>query len=306
MTKKNPRVHRETLPADLAGALLNVPFEAEAESQPENFASVGVRFHAAREELAAAVQAANVVLAANPLMEIIAEHAARQSGRRGHPIVVVDPSGEVLLEVHYLSAGEAPPTPTQPKKRKSKLPPIAELRREATVLGIDIEPFGKNKKNLIAAIEAAKAGGAVPAPKAEPPKPEKKAEPKKVEPPEPEKPESKMTKTAPALSQRTVRLDGEKIIPVDDDDDDLADLFDDDPPAPPKPEPESAPAVEATTTTLPRRRVPRRGTPAGADKAPAPTRQGRKLSAIAGNAEAEVDIDAILAKKPPAIPDEDD
>jgi len=32
---------------------------------------------------------------------------------------------------------------------------------------------------------------------------------------------------------------------------------------------------------------------------------GRSLSAIAANAESEVDIDAILAKPPPKIPSED-
>lgn len=302
------------MPADLAAALLNVPFEAEEASQPESHASVGLRLQAARAELDAAVQAANTVLGANPLMEIIAEHAARKVGRRGHPLVVVDPSGEVMLEIHYLASGEPAPkpvAPATPKKRKSSLPSIKEIRREAELLGIDTELFGKNKTKLLEAIEKAKGQPAtVPAPA-----------------PAPTPPAPKMTKTAPSLTPpKQVRLDGQKLIPLDDDDD-VASLFRDDEepaPAPLKAEvapsgfqdkaernPVNAPIAGAAVDVpapppSPKVRPPRRGTPAGTAAVAPKLGGGRSLSAIGNSAEAEVDIDTILAKPaPPPPPDED-
>jgi len=281
MSKKNPRVHRETLPGKLSDALLNVPFEAEAESRPEGHASVGQRLQAAKDELAAAVAASNKVLSANALTSIIAEHAAREAGRRGTPTVVVDDNGDVMLEVHYLPPGAKLPTAPEPKV---KLPPISELRREAELLGIDWQPFGKGKKALIKAIDQAKAGGqanTTPDP------------PKTTPDPPVSAPKPKRQKTAPSITPpKQVKLDGRKVIPLADDDDDLGGLFDDDPP-PAKPEP----------APKPKRKAPRRGTPA--PKTPAPKRGGRSLSAIAEGADDEVDIDAILAKPAPPIPNED-
>jgi hypothetical protein len=334
MVKKNTRVHRETLPADLAAALLNVPFEAEEASQPESHASVGLRLQAARAELDAAVQAANTVLNANPLMEIIAEHAARKVGRRGRPLVVVDPSGEVMLEIHYLASGEPAPkpvAPATPKKRKSSLPSIKEIRREAELLGIDTELFGKNKTKLLEAIEKAKVQPApvltplTPTPAPPAPIPEPVVSPT---------PAPKMTKTAPSLTPpKQVRLDGQKLIPLDDDDDDdVASLFRDDEepaPAPLKAEvapsgfqdmgftskvernPVTAPIAGATVDVpasppSPKVRPPRRGTPSGTATVAPKLGGGRSLSAIGNSAEAEVDIDTILAKPaPPPPPDED-
>ncbi len=336
MTKKNSRVHRESLPARLAGALLNVPFEAEEASQPESHPSVGQRLAAARAELAEAVVAANQVLAANPLMEIIAEHAARQAGRRGTPIVVVDTSGEVMLEVHYLAAGEplpvvplstvpAPSTAAPTEPRKSRLPPISELRAEAETLKIDHSQFGKNKKKLMAVIAAAKKdtrpcpvcktsawhveeddayGDANASPKdtitlscrCSMLRSEWLAGVKKTKPAAAPKP--KMTRTAPSVSPvRVVKLDDRKIIPMGDDDDDLSSLFE---PKVAKPKPQ-APA--APPKKSPKVRPPRRGTPKA--QGPAPKLSGRSLSSIASAAEAEVDIDAILANPTPPIPEED-
>jgi len=265
------------LPADLAAALLNVPFDAEVASQPEFHQSIGQRLTAAKAELEAATVAANQVLAANPLMEIIAEHAARLAGRRGRPTVVVASSGDVMLEIHYVVVGE--PLPAKPKKLK--MPPISEIRREAVLLGIDPAPYGKNKTQIIAAIDAAKA----------------------VVSPAPDAPAPKRVKTAPAITPAVpVKLVGRNVIPLevdgddeDDEDDDLNSLFADDPPAPkPRPTPVAKPRPTPAS--------PKRGTPAPAT---APKRMGRSLSAIAANAESEVDIDAILAKPPPKIPSED-
>jgi hypothetical protein len=327
MTKKNPRVHRDTLPAELAEALLNIPFGWTIDGVPQPAMSLGRKLREAQKALEEAVTAANEVLALNPLMEIIAEHAARQIGRRGHPIVVVDPNGEVMLEVHYLANGDPAPIPL--KARKSSLPRIVEIRRDAQLHGIDPEPFGKNKKRLIEAINLAKAAQAAgkPAPKPEPPEPPKVEPPKKPEPkpesakkPEPPKPKveppkPKMTRTAPSVTPpQTVRLDGRRVIPLDDDDDDLTTLFSGKKPAVRNPvnAPISGAAVEVHPEDPPPplkpkpKPTPRRGTPA--PKKPAPKRAGRSLSAIAKNAEREIDIEAILAAPAPTIikdPDDD-
>jgi len=314
--KKATRVHRETLPVDLAEALLNVPFEDEAASRPEAYSSVGARLGAAKAELKAAVLAANQVLTANPLMEIIAEHAARKIGRRGQPLVVVDEAGEILLEIHYLTPDEVQSDPQIPKVRKSNLPPIEELRQEATFLGIDPEPFGKAKTKLLKAIDAVKAGKPEPAPvmKALAPKPA------------PVVKAPVMMKTAPAVgTPRTVQIEPTPFITVADDDEGLDALFGETPvkknngtPATPfgSPfdfkgpavrNPVNAPIrnteVESDRPPLPPPvRPPRRGTPALGSP---PKRTGRSLSAIAGNAEAEVDIDAILSVPAPPPPNED-
>jgi hypothetical protein len=284
------------LPADLAAALLNVPFDAEVASQPEFHQSIGQRLTAAKAELEAATVAANQVLSSNPLMEIIAEHAARLVGRRGRPTVVVASSGDVMLEIHYLAAGDPLPPAVPSKPKKTKMPPISEIRREAVLLGIDPTPYGKNKTRLIAAVDAAKAVVSPPAA------------------PKPSAPKQKRMKTAPAITPAVpVELVGRKVIPldVDDDDDDLSSLFADDPPKAPAPKPPApeppAPKSKSKPKPLSKPRPtpasPKRGTPAV--KAAAPKRMGRSLSAIAQNAENEVDIDAILAKPAPKIPRED-
>jgi len=122
----------------------------------------------------------------SPLTPVIAREAARSSGRRGEPVLVVDDRGTVLLEVTYPSTNSDPvpdltptpvlvpvtivsegptpegPTPEEPtpevsdsSKRawKTKLPSLSSLREQATALGIDPEPFGRNKRDILKAIQ---------------------------------------------------------------------------------------------------------------------------------------------------------
>jgi len=306
MTKKNPRIHREVLCQELADALLNVPFVDAAESSPDGFNSVGRRLIAARDELKAAVKAANLVLAKSPLTGIIAEHAARRINKRGKPVVVVDADGGVMLEVTYSNGKAVEPPPPAPE-RKPKLPPMAEIRRDAEALGLDWQPYGKAKKKLIAAIKAAK-NPALAVVEPEPPKPPK-PEPPKPEPPKPPKPKPEPPKPEP------VRLDGRKIIHLDEDDD-VTDLFrqldgeipmqkpEPEPvatPLPPKPRPTPAVKLKPKPKPTPALKTsppPQKGTP--------PSKKGgRSLSAIASGADDEIDIDFILAKPAPKTPQED-
>ena len=151
MRKKT--IHREVLSDDLAQPVLNATIKADTPIQ----GSVGFRLAAARAALTEAVAAANLELAASPLTEILAEHAMRQSGKRGFPRIVVDYDGSVVLEVHYEGPPKAPSTsPVDSERRKSNLPGIEELRQQARALGFDPTPFGKAKIRLQAAILASK------------------------------------------------------------------------------------------------------------------------------------------------------
>lgn len=309
MTKKSPRVHRETLRPELASALLNVPY-GQVEGHPTTITS---RLMDAIDALHQVIDRANESLAKNPLMEVIAEHAARLTGRRGSPTVIVDPNGEVMLEIHYLAAGEAPPTPTRKTVLKSRLPNIDVLRREAESLGIDWKPFGKAKTKLIEAMETHKASKSVVVPVAKP-----KAKPKPTPAPALKlAPKPKMTRTAPSLTPpQQVKLDGQSIIPVDDDEDGLDELFGGKKKAVRNQvnAPSAAPAMDVQVHVAPkdqglpksrgkRKPTPRRGTSTDTVK---PTKKlSRSLADIADNADTDIDIEAILAK-PASPPPKDD
>jgi len=100
----------------------------------------------ARSRLSMAVDAANAALAANPLTSLVAQQVADVGGAT----VRVDGSGTVLLC--------NPPTAGGSRKYHSYLPSIAALRRNALALGLDPTKYGRRKRDLNDAIEAAKAG----------------------------------------------------------------------------------------------------------------------------------------------------
>lgn len=273
------RIHREELELGLAQALLNVPC---APSSPDDYAadatSVWDRLESAKAELLRAVEAANKALEGNPLAEILAENVSRQRGRRGDPRIVVDGDGKVQLEVHYGKPDdEAPAAP----RRRTRLPPIKELREQADALGIDHAPFGKAKTKLIAAIKKKREKIAQGDQKS----PAKNLTPK-TDPVPQDPPPKPRTKRAEALTPA-------KVVHLDDDDDDLDALLNGTP-TPPKPPRKPSRKV---------RKPPRRGTPAtGSTK----KKKGLDLGALVKNAEDMVDIDAILAAPPPELPQEDE
>ena len=297
MSKRQTRVHRESLDANLAQALLNVPCESIT-TDVILTRSVWERLEAARSEMQEAVKAANAALEGNSLAEILAETVTRQMIRRGNPRIVVDADGTVTLEVHY--GEKLPPVMSGQSKRKSGLPPIGSLRKIATDLGIDPAPFGKAKTKLIEAIEKARGNADSPQPQPQP-QPEAKVVKTDPVPPEPpKKPKQKRVKTAPSVtSPRRVKLDDRKLVPLDDDDEDIDALFWGESK---KPEPEVQKAPAPSSEVKRSRRPPRRGTAAtGSTK-----KKGRKLGDIIANADKTVDIDAILAQPAPKIPPEDE
>lgn len=297
---KKRTTHRETLQQGLARPLLNVPV-------PDQSISVYQRLVVARVELDEAVALANRELRDNPLAEILAEHAMRQGGRRGFPLIVVDPDGTPMLEIHYEDQIKEETPEAVKTKRKSLLPSITALRAEATQLGLDPLLFGKNKTKLLQAMEATRKRGnkspppapvvtVIPDPPApvaipEPPTPVATVIP---DPPAPLVPASepvkpKMFRTAPALSPVTV-VQPDTASLIHDEEDDLSSLFGagHQPPAPAK-------SVA----------VPKKGT-ATSSTGPAKKIAGRSLSDLVSKAGDEVDINAILSKgAPKQLPPED-
>ena len=326
MTKKTLSVHREILLSGLADALLNVPFAAAVGSQPEKYNSIGQRLAAAKTELMSAVAAANRMLVRNPLTGIIAEHAAKQAGKQGTSSVSVDLNGDVMLEVVYIPAGgPLPPSLVSVSTSPSRLPPIADLRREATLLGIDWELYGKSKKKLIAVMKAVR-DGLAPAlvsekPQSQPPAPKPvlafvpASEPAPV--PEPTTPEPVLVDVLEPVWEPVEGPEPPKRITPLEDDDDVDDLFrqlesngggnklDPEPVSKATPEPRSpvklAPKPKPISKgfTMP---AARSGVFSGT---PAPKLHGRSLSAIAAGAEDDIDIDTILAEPAPEILQED-
>ena len=155
MAKK--RVFRAPLRSEWAAALL-----------------AGCELGEARQRYKAALNEARLLLESHPLAGVVAEAAARELGKRGALELVIDDTGDVMLQVHY---GLTRLPKVVDKSKKIKLPSISELRAEAEHLGLDVSGLGKAKRKILARIKAHKAG----APPDLPPKP-------------------KMIKTAPALS----------------------------------------------------------------------------------------------------------
>ena len=143
------RTYRSPLKPEWADALLASP---GADGKP-----LSVRLHTAKEELQAAVQAAQEVISKNPLADTVATVSVRELGKRGKPVIVVDPDGTVMLEVHY-SAETRKEQPGHPRRSwHSNLPSLEILRREATDLGLNVEGMGRSKHLLQAAITKARA-----------------------------------------------------------------------------------------------------------------------------------------------------
>lgn len=167
--------HQEPLNQAWAESLL-------AASSGGHAGSVFDRLQAAKAELERAQAEAQHHLSTNPLTELAAKEAMAKAGKRGIPKIEVSPLGDIHLVVSYAKA-TAPHEGSTPRRSwKSRLPTISELRAKAADLGIDPEPFGRNKTKLQQAIRRAEA------------QPPHAAEPSKP----------KMIKTAPAVSDVTV------------------------------------------------------------------------------------------------------
>jgi len=141
--KYSKKVHQESLREEWAKSLL-------AQKDPNSGGSLYDALQAKIRDLDEYVRRCQQSLADNPLTSVVAEAAAREAGRGGKSTIVVNEQGTILLEVTPKTTGEK-------RGWKTTLPPIKELRAEAARMKLDISAHGRSRRDIHAAILAAKA-----------------------------------------------------------------------------------------------------------------------------------------------------
>ena len=134
MNTKQP--HRTPIREDWAKSLLQAPVQGGQTTYYQLKEAWGAWERALTE--------AREVLKQNPLAPTVAEAVAREGGRRGEAVLLLDDRGEMYLEV-------------EKREWNSSLPCLESLRQEAEGLGIDPKPFGRSRTELAEAIAAKRA-----------------------------------------------------------------------------------------------------------------------------------------------------
>ncbi len=106
------------------------------------------------QKAAALLTDTNKVLAENALVNIVAKTLMQQMNRRGHAGIRVRPDGTVVLRVAY-HAEDVGPEAFRSPLTKSKLPSLAQLRKEAAEKEIDISDLGRQKTLILKRLEEA-------------------------------------------------------------------------------------------------------------------------------------------------------
>ena len=146
MTKK--KVFQQPLKQEWADALLDYAVLPVAlqEMQALSFASIRERRLILRQMWEDTLKETREVVRNHPLAPLVAQHAAREAGKRGSARLVVNDAGDVLLEVSYKGVMEtAEATPIQ-----NKLPSLGTLRAAAVQYGVDVSDLGRKKLLIIA------------------------------------------------------------------------------------------------------------------------------------------------------------
>lgn len=277
-SKKTHRVYRKPLNKAMATHLLALP------SGSDDHGTIMDRLAWVRAELSLAVDEANKCLGASPLTDLVANDAKQTLGRRGTAQIKVDPDGQVMLEIHYLSEQSIEEPTRGTRNWATGLSPLEVLRKQAIALGIDPHPFGRSRKKLGRAIKEHIEA-------ADPPKGKVKVKVKVKAPP---KAKAAAPKVAPpkakAAPKKAPKAEVKK------------------PDPPPKPEDPFEDDAELDLDALfgpteaeakpPEAKPP---PPEAKPQAPAKKIKGRSLSQIATD---DVDIEAILAKPAPSPPPE--
>jgi hypothetical protein len=145
MPKTKP--YTAPLEADLAKQLLNSSGTKVGDQL------LGDALHEAAEHLAGLVEQATAYLDDSEFSEMVAEHLAKKANRRGAAEIQVSERGRLILNVSYDEDHRA--------KGNSKLiPKMAELRKMAAELGVDIEPFGIKRRMIFEHLKKVKGGSA--------------------------------------------------------------------------------------------------------------------------------------------------
>lgn len=125
-------------------------------------------FAAARSDFTSAVTSLRGALDTSPLASVVAEHVLKEHNKRGMGRIVVEDDGSVwcVLERKTRKARKAKADGDGTKAERTpgiQQVSLDSLREEAAALGVDIAPFGRQKKALQSAIDEAKAKGVKPA-----------------------------------------------------------------------------------------------------------------------------------------------
>jgi len=152
--KYSKKVHQEPLRKEWAQSLL-------AMRDPNGVGSLYEGLEAAKAALALAVGNCRNHMGANSLTDVVADAAAREAGRGGKASITVNEQGTILLEVRPKKAVEK-------RNWKTSLPPIKVLRAEAKEMNLDITEYGRSKRDIHDAIQAAKAEASPAKPKIKP------------------------------------------------------------------------------------------------------------------------------------------
>lgn len=149
--------------------------------------SLRERLAAAHREMEAAVNAAREHLGKNPLTKLTARELTRLAGRRTpDPNIGVTELGDLFLDLEGAEVAVSPENGAPKRSWKTELPGLETLRERARTLGVNPDAYGRNKRKLQEAIQAAER----PAP-----------EPTKVI-------RRKMVKHAPALAVTVLNPEG--------------------------------------------------------------------------------------------------
>jgi len=93
-------------------------------------------------------QMLNQCLSEHPLSIFVAERVMQDLSKRGSPQIIITPSGAVHLQVSYENPRPKKTPPLARAARKSTLPKLAELRKEAEELGVDISHLGRARQAI--------------------------------------------------------------------------------------------------------------------------------------------------------------
>ena len=142
MTRKLKPVETE-LDSEIQEAVRSLPVKLP----DDTLATVGDLLKKAEEFL----HLANDAVQGNALIQTTAAFLMKQGKRRGTPSILVRMDGTAVLRIIYgddEGEDDSPALPG-PVSVRSKLPPLDDLRAEATRKGVDISDLGRQKRKII-------------------------------------------------------------------------------------------------------------------------------------------------------------
>ena len=151
MPKARTQPYEWPLSDELAKEILNIPVTpSNGVQQPS---TIGARLRHAID----AVGEANEYLQGSQLAKIVARSIMADLKKRGEPSIRVRPDGQVILRISYDGARSKKPQAIVQAPRSSTLPYLADLRKEARQLGVDISDLGRQRRAIHERLKGARA-----------------------------------------------------------------------------------------------------------------------------------------------------